>query len=714
MAMSMDAILNIVAKASAQGIAAMARDIKGVEKAGLEANNALGGMGKILGSVTGGVLALGAGLSAAGVVAFAKGAIDAADNMRDLSQKTGVSVENLSRFQQAAQMAGTDVEAVGKGLVKLGRNMVEAAETGKGPAAEALNYLGISAVDATGKLKSADQVMLEVADKFQQMPDGAKKAQLAIDLLGKSGADIVPMLNEGRQSIEDLAATMSTEFSDKADAYNDSLAATQAVFGQIGMEIAGQLLPYLSSAVDWISKVGIGFRDYIVANQEPIRQTIETLGRIGEALIPWVKGLLLVVGAYKLVETAIKGAIAAKALLDLVSGPAGWLKLIASAGLAALAYGKISEALKGVGSDTDKAVNDLKLLAEGMRTGASAAGELEPPINNAKQQQEAFRAAVQQTNEQYGLMAAAINATGQAIELNRKLADATLNADIAVNNAAKSILQTKLGQARTEGEKMRILGQIMELELQGAKLQKDSAAAQIRSEVTIADLKRRSAWAELRKAEAAIATAAAHGQDTRQLRYQLELAKQSANAADREFIVSGKIADEKMRVADAQYKAMVYQARAAADAGAQQAATSERRVQSLSATYLSTTNPSGGSVSGQQYRTTRTAMGGSITELVPAFAGGGYTGDAPRSGGLDGRGGFMAMLHPRETVIDHARTGAGGTSITIPIQTGPVYRLSNGTDTVSVADLEAGMQALAAGIMAQLRSPAGRMALRGT
>ena len=87
---------------------------------------------------------------------------------------------------------------------------------------------------------------------------------------------------------------MSTEFADKADAYNDSLAATQAVFGQIGMEIAGQLLPYLSSAVDWISKVGIGFRDYIVANKEPIRQTIETIAGIAKSLGPWVVGLGLV------------------------------------------------------------------------------------------------------------------------------------------------------------------------------------------------------------------------------------------------------------------------------------------------------------------------------------------------------------------------------------------------------------------------------------
>jgi hypothetical protein len=47
---------------------------------------------------------------------------------------------------------------------------------------------------------------------------------------------------------------------------------------------------------------------------------------------------------------------------------------------------------------------------------------------------------------------------------------------------------------------------------------------------------------------------------------------------------------------------------------------------------------------------------------VPAFDGGGYTGMAPRTGGLDGKGGFMAMLHPNETVIDHTKGGRGGAS----------------------------------------------------
>ena len=107
---------------------------------------------------------------------------------------------------------------------------------------------------------------------------------------------------------------------------------------------------------------------------------------------------------------------------------------------------------------------------------------------------------------------------------------------------------------------------------------------------------------------------------------------------------------------------------------------------------------------------------------VPSFAGGGYTGSGPRSGGIDGRGGFMAMLHPQETVIDHTRGAAAalGSAATaaasapsITIQTGPILQQPDGSQWVSVGDLQAAMQATAAAVMGTLRTPGARVALRG-
>ncbi len=66
-----------------------------------------------------------------------------------------------------------------------------------------------------------------------------------------------------------------------------------------------------------------------------------------------------------------------------------------------------------------------------------------------------------------------------------------------------------------------------------------------------------------------------------------------------------------------------------------------------------------------------------IVGAFTSFDGGGYTGDSPRSGGLDGKGGRLAMLHPKETVIDHtkvarsARPSGKAINLTVPITLQP-------------------------------------------
>ncbi len=75
-------------------------------------------------------------------------------------------------------------------------------------------------------------------------------------------------------------------------------------------------------------------------------------------------------------------------------------------------------------------------------------------------------------------------------------------------------------------------------------------------------------------------------------------------------------------------------------------------------------------------------VGGGVTSSPrprarpPSLDGGGYTGNGPRAGGLDGKGGFMAMLHPRETVTDHTK-GQGSGSV---VQN--FYFSANGDDSV--------------------------------
>lgn len=671
---SLDAILKVVAKG--EGFASVSAGIRSIGQAGKEASAAVGGIGSVLGGLTGGLVSLGAGLSAAGVAMFAKSVIDAADDMRDLSQRTGVSVEMLSKFGQAANMAGSDLESVGGAMVKLSRGLAKAAATGKGPAADALRTLGISAVDASGQLRTADQVMLQVADRFRQLPDGAQKATLAIQLFGKSGAEMIPMLNEGRQAIEGLNATMSTKMANRADAYNDSLAAFGAVFTEIGAIVVSDLLPALTDAVDWLTKVGIGIRDNVVAYREPIKQVVDVLGKAIQFIAPLIYSL----------------------------------NVAGSVGLA------IQRALGMVITDSGTAEVNARKLAAGMSDAARSAAQLKAEQEAARQkaaelkaQQEAFTAAVEQSNAQYNLLKATIDATGQAIQSQSGLRQETFNADIAVNNAAKSILEAKLSQAKTDADKIPILRQIMAIELENARIQREAASEQIRQEVIITDLKRQKAWQELRSAQNALATAQAYGQQTEQLQAQVNLLKVAANSADLEFKMQQKIAQQKERANQATFKAQQVQI------------TNNRQAPALTQSGPGPA-PQGrplGYVNGVPYYSQSVMPYGGL----PQMASGAFVTGATRA--VVGEAGpeyvipASRMAAASQAYLQGARgvdvvngKSASGGGLSIIIQTGPVMQ-QDGQVWVTFQDFEAGLNATAAAVLNQLCSPATRLALGG-
>jgi len=132
---------------------------------------------------------------------MAKKAIDSADNFQKMSQRVGVSTETLSRMGFAAELGGTNLETVEKGLGRLAGVVLDA-DDGLATYTRTFDRLGISFRDGSGELKKTDQILLDVADKFSQMEDGTEKTALAMDLFGKAGKDLIPVLNEGRDGLQ--------------------------------------------------------------------------------------------------------------------------------------------------------------------------------------------------------------------------------------------------------------------------------------------------------------------------------------------------------------------------------------------------------------------------------------------------------------------------------------------------------------------------------
>lgn len=213
----------------------------------------LGGLSDTAGVVTARLGTLGLAISGAFTAVTLKGAIDTLDMLDDLSEKTGIAVESLSGLRYAGEVTGTPVEALATGVRKLSLNMAEAAGGNK-EAAATFAALGIQVKNTDGTLKSQDQVLGELADRFARYEDGAAKAALAQQVFGKSGADMIPLLNQGSAGIrrltdeaQALGAVYGGELAKDAATFNDNLKKLELNAEAAKVAIAGQLLPTLNS-----------------------------------------------------------------------------------------------------------------------------------------------------------------------------------------------------------------------------------------------------------------------------------------------------------------------------------------------------------------------------------------------------------------------------------------------------------------------------------
>ncbi len=214
-----------------------------------------------------------------------KGAIDAADNLRDMSQMTGVAVEELNGLGFAAGQAGGSLETMVAAAGKMNKSAIDAASGGKETGA-AYKVLGINVEDATGKIKKADVLMAEVADQFAKFEDGPEKGAIALAIFGKAGADMIPLLNDGGAALLENTeyakkySGMTTELADMSDEFNDimgKLTLQQTSFGNI---LAEAVLPAVNAVAEEILGATENSNKFSGAT-EIIRTVLETFLVVG-------------------------------------------------------------------------------------------------------------------------------------------------------------------------------------------------------------------------------------------------------------------------------------------------------------------------------------------------------------------------------------------------------------------------------------------------
>jgi methyl-accepting chemotaxis protein len=194
----------------------------------------------------------GVSAAAAGAISLAvQGVLQDADKMAKASRKIGVPIDELTELRHAAELSGVSFGGLENGLKRLSANMHDASK-GIGEGAKAFDELGISVTNSDGSLKSAKDVMLELSERFEKMPDGAQKTALAMRVMGKSGADMIPLLNGGSQALEDMAAealklglVFDEQTGRQAEAFNDNITRLQRSFTGLANKLTAQILPSL-------------------------------------------------------------------------------------------------------------------------------------------------------------------------------------------------------------------------------------------------------------------------------------------------------------------------------------------------------------------------------------------------------------------------------------------------------------------------------------
>lgn len=295
--------------------------------------NLQGLTGEFLGGLVAGAAAAAAAfVSVQAVFQGFADSIARADALDDLSEKTGIATEKLGELSYAAKVAGgKNVNDLANAFKFLTKSMARTGEESS-KQAEAFEEIGVSATDASGKMRDTDEVFGDIADKFQGLADGPEKAALALKLFGGAGTEMIPILNKGREGLaelkkeaEELGLIIPAEQAKAAGDFGDNLERVGSIAEGLFNTMSGALLPAMNVFLDEIvsaAKEGGILRDVLNGIGAAFTNVVVPAVKVGAAIF---NGFMVTL---KLVGKTI-GAVAA-GVVALLSGDFAGAKAVVS------------------------------------------------------------------------------------------------------------------------------------------------------------------------------------------------------------------------------------------------------------------------------------------------------------------------------------------------------------------------------------------------
>lgn len=243
-----------------------------------------------------------------------------ADDLNTMSKKYHIGTGELQMYAAAAELVDVDVDTIAATHRKLTKSM-SSAEKGTGSQAEAFKELGVAITDTDGNLRDSDLVWNEVIQKLGTVENETEREAYAMALLGKSAGDLNPLIEDGGETYQRLAETMSKyglDFIDQetlnnANAFNDSLDTMKAIgmvaFQQLGTTLAAYLAPALERVVDVVGRIAA----WLTSLDPQVLAMIATVAGVLAVLAP----LLIIIGQIA------TGVSALMSVFSLLTGPVG-------------------------------------------------------------------------------------------------------------------------------------------------------------------------------------------------------------------------------------------------------------------------------------------------------------------------------------------------------------------------------------------------------
>jgi hypothetical protein len=182
--------------------------------------------------------ALAGAFSVAGIAALVNQTAAGIDQLNDLKDATGASIENLSALEDVAVRTGTSLDTAGAAVLKLNQALNTASDP-KSDAAAALKALGLSVEE----LKRLDPVLAlqKVGAAIDGFADDGTKARIVMELLGKSTGQLAPLLKDLAEAGQ-LTAKVTTEQALAAEAFRKELFGVQKNATDLARTLAGPLI----------------------------------------------------------------------------------------------------------------------------------------------------------------------------------------------------------------------------------------------------------------------------------------------------------------------------------------------------------------------------------------------------------------------------------------------------------------------------------------